>query len=700
MYPRSDARLLPLALHPAFGDARVPGTVRRSLGLSSHATLGELDASLWSTAPRDAVHAAAAHVVYAVRSSWQQVMRSNEQVLVQPTDLSRYELAVRTYNAVARYVGREGRARSIPIGELAQIPQLGALSLLDLLIALELSEPGGPTDAEAASEPVRRKSSAVATQAAKLARQRWSTRLRDDDVRFGPLVADVDPSARTAREAASLARDRTVTPAEARQLAISIARLLQSCDAARRLDLRRELSEILSAVITRPNQQSMVSARLGLAGRAPLTLEGAARTTNVTRERVRQVEKSFRESLAAAPPWTPALDRALGVVKELTPSSSDTLAAELRARGLIDETFSLASVFAAANVFGKGTASRYDRRRGLITSDSSGAVAGEVAKRASALVTHWGATTVDEVCAAVEAAGHGNVDPGLARLTLESLPNFAWLGDGRQWFWLRHTARNRLLNQVEKIMSVAGSISIAELRDGVGRHHRMKGFRPPREVLAQLCVDTGLYERRADRIVGGPQLPDWRDVLGKVEATLADLLLDHGPVMRRDEFEELAISERSVNKSSFYVYLTYSPILARFAPGVYGLRGAPITAAKVEALIPTRVRSQVLQDHGWTPEGRLWVGYRISAAGERSAVLGVPGALKSIVQGSFPLSAEDGRPIGTLAADGSIWGLSPFYRRYGVEEGDYLVLVFDLTTREATIIAGTQELLLRFQSGE
>jgi hypothetical protein len=628
------------------------------------------------------------------------VLRSNEQVVVRPAGLAQHELAVRTYNAVVRYVGRDGSARSIPIGELARIPQLGALSLLDLLVALELSRPGDPTDAEAAPEGLRRESKAVATQAAKLARRWWSTGLRGDDVRFGPLVADVDQSAHTAREAASLAHDRKVTPAEARQLAMSVTRLLRSCDAARRLDLRRELWEVLSAVITSPNQQSMVSARLGLGGRAPLTLDGAGRTTNVTRERVRQVEKSFRESLATAPPWTPALDRTLEIVKELTPSRADTLATELRARGLIDESFSLESVFAAADVFGKGTASRYDRRRGLVTSDSSGAVAGEIAKRASALITHWGATTVDEVCAAVEATGHGHVDPALARMDLESLASFAWLGDDGQWFWLRHTARNRLLNQVEKIMSVAGSITISELRDGVGRHHRMKGFRPPREVLAKLCVDTGLYERRADRIVGGPQLPDWREVLGKVEATLADLLLDHGPVMRRDELEELAISQRSVNKNSFYVYLTYSPILARFAPGVYGLRGARITAAEVEALVPARVRSQVLQDHGWTPEGRLWVGYRISAAGERSAVLGVPGALKSIVRGSFPLSAEDGRSIGTLAADGSIWGLSPFYRRYGIEEGDYLVLVFDLIAREATIIAGTQELLLRFQSGE
>jgi hypothetical protein len=387
-------------------------------------------------------------------------------------------------------------------------------------------------------------------------------------------------------------------------------------------------------------------------------------------------------------------------VANASPTTSARLQSDLHEADLISEPFSIASIFAAAEVFGKRPSIQWDRKHGLVSATALAVPASRIETAARRLITHWGTTTIDEVCADIQEQGLPAVASALVRLVLEPVRDFRWLDEGAGWFWLRETARNRLLNQVEKIMAVAGSISIGELRDGVGRHHRMKGFRPPREVLARLCEDSGRYHRRDSRIVGGGDLADWRDVLGKIEATLVEVLFDHGPVMRRDDLERMAVKERGLNRSSFYVYLGYSPVIERYAPGVYGLRGARVTAAQVDALIPPRARTQVLQDHGWTSEGRLWIAYRVSAAGERSGVLGVPGAVKTVVQGSFALTSEDGRSVGTLTVEDNMWGLSPFYRRYGVEEGDYLVLVLDLQSRAATIVAGSQEVLLRYQAGE
>jgi hypothetical protein len=170
--------------------------------------------------------------------------------------------------------------------------------------------------------------------------------------------------------------------------------------------------------------------------------------------------------------------------------------------------------------------------------------------------------------------------------------------------------------------------------------------------------------------------------------------------MRRDDLERVAVEERGLNRSSFYVYLTYSPMLERYAPGVLGLRGAPVTAAEVDAMIPQRVRHQVLQDHGWTEDGRLWVAFRISPAAETTGILGAPAAVRSVTAGSYELFAEDERPVGTLVIEQNMWGLSPFFRRWGVEAGDLVVIVLDLTRRHATIAVGTDELLLRYQGGE
>jgi 3,4-dihydroxy-2-butanone 4-phosphate synthase len=135
-----------------------------------------------------------------------------------------------------------------------------------------------------------------------------------------------------------------------------------------------------------------------------------------------------------------------------------------------------------------------------------------------------------------------------------------------------------VLNQVEKIMAVAPSVSTRELAEGVARPHRMKGLRLPGHVLARLCEDTGLYERNGEQVLAKRGHPHWKDSLGKDEATLVEVLFDHGTVMRRDDLERIA-HERGLKRSSFYLYLGSSPVLARYAPGVYGLRGTQVTAA-------------------------------------------------------------------------------------------------------------------------
>ena len=394
--------------------------------------------------------------------------------------------------------------------------------------------------------------------------------------------------------------------------------------------------------------REIILARLGFGGEAPVTLESAGQFAGLTRERARQLFQKFVKDIGARTrPWTPALDRALRIIRDSIPATNAELQELLYERGACEGEFSLESLDEAARVF---------KRPWPFLLDESGFVVGDADARprdisaaARKLVTHWGATTIDALLALLEDQGIRTSDT-LARTVVESLSDFHWLDDAKEWFWLRDVPRNRLLNQIEKIMVVAGSIELADLRNGVGRHHRMQGFRPPREVLARLCVDTGLYRREGTRIIGGAELPDWKDVLGDIERTLVEVLFDHGPVMRKDELVELAVVDRGLNRNSVSVYLTYSPVLERYAPGVWGLRGAPVTAGDVQVLIPPRVRHQVLQDHGWTADGKLWVAYKLSPAAVESGVLGTPGVLRDVASGPFALFA-DGRPARRHAGD-------------------------------------------------
>ena len=95
---------------------------------------------------------------------------------------------------------------------------------------------------------------------------------------------------------------------------------------------------------------------------------------------------------------------------------------------------------------------------------------------------------------------------------------------------------------------------------------------------------------------------------------------------------------------------------------------------------------RVLDDHGVTEDGKVWLKYRLSKAASTYAVITIPAALKKIVRGRFQLLAPDGRHIGTLATkDGRAWGLGAYLRECGAKFNDHVALTIDLANRTATV---------------
>ena len=705
MYPRKDAPLLPPGLEPILGSRPVNRSIIRRYGLPESLRFRDLDIDVWSQFPPDSIGPLASEVVEATRQSFPEIAASDHLVSIDPSGEG---LTLRARNALFR-AGLLGTPwlKHVRLGELAQETGVGAKTLLEWLVAgvaLELAadhEAAVDEGAQRAAPGTR--SRAVRTAADAIHRRRWSDDLTATDPRLGHRLEALRSGAATAREAAERLETDTFEPGAARRKVRQLQEFLADAERLRRVPLEEELDQITDAALdASASGRTAVKLRLGLGGDPPMTLSEAGESVGLTRERVRQLEKRFTETIADSNAWTPVLDKVLKVITNAAPASAHDAEQLLVGKALVRGPFAIESLLNAAQLFGRDVGFELDRGAGVIVRGGSGLPSRLVSSEARRLTTHWGAATVDALAAELADRGVGDIDAVLLRVLLETVPNLHWLDDEREWFWVKGTNRNRLLNQVEKIMAVAGSIGIGELREGVGRFHRMGGFRPPREVLARLCEQSGLYSRDGELITEGPDLRPWDEVLGQtVEGRIAEALFEHGPIMRRDDLEHVVVAERGVNRSSFYVYLGYSPIIARYAPGVYGLRGAKVTAGEVNALIPPRVRQQRLVDHGWTADGRVWIAYRMSATAVQAGVLSVPAALEDFLSGSYLLSSDDDRPIGTLVVKGNrMWGVGPFYRRWGVEEGDHVVVTVDINQRRATVLAGGEEVLLRFQEGE
>ena len=250
------------------------------------------------------------------------------------------------------------------------------------------------------------------------------------------------------------------------------------------------------------------------------------------------------------------------------------------------------------------------------------------------------------------------------------------------------TQKHGLPKAIDKVLSVASPVTAAQVRAAVGRNRRMWIDPPPEHVILAFCRQLPGVRVEGDRIFGDPPR-DWKKTLTGVEAELVGILKEHGPIMERGELEDLCVAS-GMNRFSFHAFIASSPVIAQYGHSIYGLTGANVSPSEVES-IRTKRRIQrapirVLDDHGQTEDGRVWLRYRLSKAASTYAVITVPAALKDVICGRFELEDDEGRHVGILAAkDGRAWGLGAFLRHRQAQVDDRVMLTFDLARRMVVI---------------
>jgi hypothetical protein len=491
--------------------------------------------------------------------------------------------------------------------------------------------------------------------------------------------------------------------------------LREQLEGLNHMALEEELAQLIVAIGENPDRAGMVARYLGWDGQGGATLQAVGDEWGISRERVRQVSSRALKRLRGRSPFLPVLDRAAIYVNQEIPNLAEDLEVGLARQGISERAFRLEGLQSAMRVLGRGVsfmvqgtgASRLalglsdptplahvggagTPERGLIASDID--VPRAILRIARRSVERWGVCTVADVTAEIGKLVSTDITSKIVARVLMTRPGFLLLDEVNAWFSLADVPRNRLLNQVEKVLAVAPRIEISELRAAVSRSHRMQGFAPPRRVLLELCRQTTGYSVEGTTVVVDPA-SDSDQVLGRVESTMVEILRECGPVMERSELERLC-QERGIIRSTFYIYLDYSPVITKYARGVYGLPGVEISPGTIESLSPKRRWGRTLSDYGWRADGTVWVAYIVSAGMLANGLVTIPASMKAFVQGDFDLKTPDGASIGTLVVkENSAWGLGPFYRRRGGEIGDALLVILDSRSREATVQIGGAELL-------
>lgn len=436
----------------------------------------------------------------------------------------------------------------------------------------------------------------------------------------------------------------------------------------------------------------------GWDGKGPKTLDITGKEFGLTRERVRQIINRFEKRINSSDKlklfYTPYFQNIFDIINDNSPELSINIEQKLIEKSVIMGKFSFNSFIAISRLFGIKMPFRNINIRGshLVVPHKSIKAIKKIIIQAKKAVEHWGVGSISDITAQVREEITYPVTDGLTILILSLFNDFKWLDESSGWFWISSVPRNRLLNLLKKIFSVSGEINVSDLRAGIQRPHRMVGFAPPRRVLLELCRQISWCRVSGNLISAEPPL-DWEKILAGTNSYLmVAILKKYGPVMTSLDFEKKCL-ELGVNRSTFWTYLSYSPLIANFDTNNYGLRGTKIPPMLIDYLKLYRRQTKVIKDYGWTGKGDIWILFNISESMFRTNIFNIPAAIKKYVQGDFILKTFDGSLIGPIKIkENAGWPLTQLFRRRGGEVDDYLIMLFDLQLREIKASIGDKDL--------
>jgi len=570
------------------------------------------------------------------------------------------------------------------LGEILSIRAFGPRCLVDLLIALEVAT------FDRSSDDSDQFSADVVREAKELAKLTEASRIAADDPRFGRVMAELDLDAGSVGELASgiLAKDGNVP--DPRYVLRRLRELRESITQMPSLTLEEELTAIFAPADHQRNSDILIEYYGWRDGRQK-TLTAVGEEFGITRERVRQVcSKLTRRHKDVSSLVAPVMDSALRFIEDSLPCSAAGLEAELARRGITGIDMALDTVLTGAKLLKRPVdveITNIGEKRMSVRPKQLNAMSAisDLAKKESYF---HGLSTVDSIRKAIERKFPEAAADELVRETLPLLEGFRWLDQKSGWFRLHPISKHGLPKGIDKVLSVAGKVTSSELREALGRNRRMWDEPPPRAVILEFCRQMSGVRVEGNRIIADPPR-DWRQSLTGVEARLVEVLKENGGVMDRGDMEDVCV-DAGMNRFSFHAFLSWSPVINQLGHSLYGLLGTRISRRKAEKMAASRreqrAAHRVLDSHGRTEDGKVWLSYHLSKAASTYAVITIPAALKDIVKGQFELLDEQGTPMGTLATrDGRAWGLGSLMRQKKAQVGDRVVVTLDLEKRVATV---------------
>lgn len=482
------------------------------------------------------------------------------------------ELEQRTYNCLKKnnLVISPQDFRKYKIIDLIELPGFGKLCLFDLLTSLENFVL--PQNKDAQYEEMRQ----VSFEIKKIKNISDYKLIRSSDHRFKYIFQKIKLKSKNMLEGFDEIFSESYSFPNKQIILNELIEFIRQIQLSNKMLLEFELEDLINKSSCKKYLQVLMR-YCGWDGGLSKNLREVGKEFHRSPENIRRIFLKLT-SIGKLKPYTPALIKAVNYIESRMPENAEIIEKYLKTNKITFSLFRIESIIFAAKIFElnvKFVVDKFKNSRLVVPAENVGVIS-SVYSFSRKIISHWGVSTIEEI------ASRMNLNPKIICKTLSCFEDFRLLDKQTGWFWLETVPRNSLLSQIRKILSVSSSISLSELRSGVSRPYRTKGFSPPKRVLLELCKQLSWCKVENDKISLNNPLSISAN-LNKSELIILNQLIELGLVQQRRVIEKKCL-EAGMNKNNITMYLAYCPFIYKYSYGVYGILGANILPGVIDSI--------------------------------------------------------------------------------------------------------------------
>lgn len=373
--------------------------------------------------------------------------------------------------------------------------------------------------------------------------------------------------------------------------------VIQSQDKFLEDELKRVCTEAFSISVRRTDSSNnrlleVFVSRYGLDNSPPKTLELIGQKFNITRERIRQIQKKAEQLIKKSDLPLPLLVKYFNLVKKEIPCTENYINDYIKKINLSNFDFKVSSLIAVAKLF----SIPYPKFKIILKNQieilsniedeiSIDPIISIINKN----ISSSGVSNINYIKNRHEFYLN-NLSENIIKTLIKNFNNFIWLDKEKNWFTF-FSKRNRLVNLILKLATNSPQIKLDVLYSAITKNYRLdKDLKIPKELFLNFCkhVFEIDYILETETIIFKSLFSKISSTQGRMgqnlsekEKILISVFRDYGPILSWEDMYEL-LNKHGIGNAHIGQFTQFSPLIQRIDHAMYVLTGSNFKNNKIE----------------------------------------------------------------------------------------------------------------------